>query len=187
MPPPLYTSRQTPSTRGLSSLQDISGPERALAGATIEQRIDFMLDCTKYAGFENFENLAAEYYTGHFDEMSQASEAQRMSRSRGLPLLLEAVGRSAHDWPKYESQSYEGEIFRSAEALLERELKNFAETSEAVQFLAQLGDHEDMGISTVVDSIRGQQKSFLKSKVCLIVRQSIWHWQQSNIDSVFIY
>jgi len=98
-------------------------PCEGLDCAASELRIAYILNCTRKAGFKDFDALVAEYYCADLDVISVAHKAQRISRSRGLRHVLQSIRNSARTWSDYECNGYKDEIFRSAEALYRGELK----------------------------------------------------------------
>lgn len=95
--------------------------------SSMDRRISFVLDSVHKAGFDSFDELAAEYYTSdELNTMSAAFEAQRTSRSRGLRQVLETVRQKTASWSEYERSGYKDEIFRAAEALYRNELLSAA-------------------------------------------------------------
>jgi hypothetical protein len=84
-------------------------------GATVEERIEWLLDCARRAGFEGLDDLALQYYTRNFD--AKSSLALEMSRHRYLPTMVAELRRSCGGWSAWQSRGYLDEILKSAEEI----------------------------------------------------------------------
>jgi hypothetical protein len=89
-----------------------------LQSASIETRIEHILQSVKTAGFENIDSLISSYYTQTFGEKSAAKIAQRVSRSRGLPELLETLRLSMGSWSQWQANGYRDAVARSTADLI---------------------------------------------------------------------
>ena len=77
-----------------------------------------ILEAAKLQGFGSFDDMVSAYYTGLFEVGSQLQIAQKLSRNRRIPEILQAIRDSARKWTRWEANGYEDEIIRSAEAVL---------------------------------------------------------------------
>ena len=77
-----------------------------------------ILEAAKIQGFGSFDDMVTAYYTGLFEVGSQLQIAQKLSRNRRIPEILQAIRDSARKWTRWEANGYEDEIIRSAEAVL---------------------------------------------------------------------
>lgn len=106
-------------------------------GASLEERLGYVMKCTRIAGFEDIDSVIMAYYTEKLDEGSACSTAQRFSRKRTLPKFLEKLQRESRSWRSWEAQPYQDEILNSAEGLYLAEMRNFS-TRQGDEFLAAL-------------------------------------------------
>ncbi|EKG10383.1 Basic-leucine zipper (bZIP) transcription factor [Macrophomina phaseolina MS6] len=113
---------------------DAGGPEVCrppAKDASLDERIEYVLECAAAAGFDGLDSLAAAYYTGTFDESSLLAAEQRLSRNRRLPKVLAEVFHAAGAWSAWERRGFYEEILQSAESMLVAECSGFAKALDA--------------------------------------------------------
>lgn len=138
------TNNPTPVNGKVSiSLGDMSGTQRSnklpnvpSEYASLQERIEFILECAGMVGFSKFDTVISHYYTAEFSASSNAFNAQRISRKRHLPEVLASVHESANSWSPWEVQGYRDETLKSSENLLIEEYKN-AKASNCLPFIDQ--------------------------------------------------
>ncbi|EOA83083.1 uncharacterized protein SETTUDRAFT_33412 [Exserohilum turcica Et28A] len=91
---------------------------------TIEGRVEYLIHCARRAGFQDLDSAVTTFYTAKFDEDSECSIAQYISRKRCLPTLLEELRSKSDSWKTREVQPYQDEVLKSAESLLLREMRS---------------------------------------------------------------
>ncbi|EUC45256.1 hypothetical protein COCMIDRAFT_26565 [Bipolaris oryzae ATCC 44560] len=91
---------------------------------TIEEKIEYLIRCAHRAGFQDLDSAITTFYTAQFDEDSESSVAQYMSRKKCLPNLLEELRGKTHSWKARELQPYQNEVLKSAEHLLIGEIRS---------------------------------------------------------------
>lgn len=130
---PEYLQQANHPSLGNSNSALMKSPRRSYDSRKMqpEDRMGRILDFIAAMGFEDFDQVATEYYKGDFDQLSSVSAAQRTSRSRRLRGLLENLRTSAVNWSEYESHDYRHETSKSAESIYVRELENFESTLES--------------------------------------------------------
>jgi hypothetical protein len=87
--------------------------------------MNYMLQCSRQAGYDSFDALVSDYYTANFKAMSMFSNTQRLSRRRRLPGLLVDLREKAETWTKWEALGYVDETVNSAEKILLTERREF--------------------------------------------------------------
>jgi len=90
---------------------------------TMEGRIEYLIRCARRAGFQDLDSAITTFYTAKFDEDSECSIAQYLSRKRCLPNLLKELRSKTGSWKTREVQPYQDEILKSAESLLLGEMR----------------------------------------------------------------
>lgn len=121
-------SRQENSIRGRSNSP--LGREKSCPlgkDPTLDDRFEYILECAKQVGFDDFDSLVANYYTAEFSDCSILSNEQRLSRNRRLPGILAKLREKSEGWTKWERQGYQDEILKSAETIFAAECKSFSE------------------------------------------------------------
>ncbi|KUJ21016.1 uncharacterized protein LY89DRAFT_422906 [Mollisia scopiformis] len=120
--PSLPTISQGPvKDEGPDSSSSLTIPRAPMEQASLDKRMDFVLECSRRAGFANFDSAVSSYYIAEFSDSSVAANAQRLSRKRHLPRVLVDLRETA------EAQGYSDEILKSAENLLVAECSNRSE------------------------------------------------------------
>jgi hypothetical protein len=72
--------------------------------ADITRRFELVLETTRAAGFDDFDEMAVTYYTTRFKKGSLPFMAQCASRSRRLRSLLQNIHENSNQWPRQESR-----------------------------------------------------------------------------------
>ena len=90
-----------------SSLSDIL-PQAASGTSTadITRRFGSLLEAMRAAGFQDFDSMAAAYYTAKFESGSFPAMVQCASRSRRLKSMLLELRESSSKWPRWESRGF---------------------------------------------------------------------------------
>ncbi|KAH8836639.1 hypothetical protein MCOR27_005125 [Pyricularia oryzae] len=113
-----YTSPnlQPPSSQKIPLTPPQEPPEPT---ATIDERLEYMLDCAETAGFDSLDCLFEAYYGSTITApQSCLANMRRLSRNRRLPKLLAALFKSSQSWSMWERQKLFEKIFKIAETLL---------------------------------------------------------------------
>lgn len=125
------SSKTTPSQPLVSLLPSVTDDDDGDVHQTLdrtantEERIEYVISCAKQVGFDSLDALIAAYYTQNFSQTSVLSDAQRMSRHRGLPQVLAEVRQLSANWTLWERNGYEDEILRAAEGICAVEYGQF--------------------------------------------------------------
>ncbi|KAI0192133.1 hypothetical protein F4808DRAFT_379158 [Astrocystis sublimbata] len=102
-----------------------SNTERLSTNATLDERLEYVLDSVERAGFENLDALISKYYTAELRNSPAISNTRRLSRKRHLPRILADLRESAPTWTDWEAQGYKDEILRSAESIMLEESNTY--------------------------------------------------------------
>ena len=102
-------------------LEASSGSDPHLRDRCIEDRFEYIRQCTANAGFGSFDAIAGQYYTADFSHESIISREQRRSRHSELPLLLSKLRNNVETWTQWEAHGYQYEIIKSAESIVRAE------------------------------------------------------------------
>ncbi|KAI4210940.1 MAG: hypothetical protein LQ351_006259 [Letrouitia transgressa] len=121
----------TPSNATSDITADVEGAPGA--DATMEERFAYLMACARRVGFDGFDDLASRYYAMNFDHASVLALDQRMSRHRGLPMLLTELRQRSTQWMPWERRGYEDEILKSAEQLCASECEEFRNDENMMQ------------------------------------------------------
>lgn len=131
------SSRQGfPSAEGLQDAHNrIARLRENLAGPPIQPtatqtdgvRFNHIFKAMTAAGFNNFDEMAAAYYTTDFVRSSAAYDMQRQSRLRHLRSFLSSVKSNAHSWGARERRGWTEEIVAAAEEFLTIEVQRLLE------------------------------------------------------------
>ncbi|KAI0472516.1 hypothetical protein F4859DRAFT_522417 [Xylaria cf. heliscus] len=111
---------------------DGQGAEKLPANATLDERLEYVMDSVERAGFENLDMLLSRYYTAELRNSPAVANARRLSRKRHLPRILADLRESAANWTDWEAQGYRDEILRSAECILLEESNKYMSSAEFV-------------------------------------------------------
>jgi len=91
---------------------------------TMEERVEYLICCARTAGFQDLDSAVTTLYTAKFEEDSECSIAQYLSRKLCLPNLLEELRSKTVSWKTREVQPYQDEVLKSAESLLVGEMQS---------------------------------------------------------------
>ena len=131
-PSSLATTNGTSSSsdRGASTPPPLS--QIAVRNGTLNERFEFMLECTQAVGSDNFDSLAIAYYTGKFGPCTPLSNEQRLSRNRGVPKLIREVHSAAREWSDWERRGFYDEVLKTTELVLVGEVARASESLREV-------------------------------------------------------
>ncbi|KAM0306069.1 hypothetical protein ACHAO8_010896 [Botrytis cinerea] len=135
-------------------------PSVPVEGASFNERLNFLLECSRIVGFTDFDSVISSYYTADFSDDSVVASVQRLSRRRGLPKVLVALRENAVNWTQWEAQGYLDETFKSAEDLLVAECTNREECDTIIGILAGNSPLANGHIAPVEISAAQAQKKF---------------------------
>ncbi|KAF2158381.1 hypothetical protein M409DRAFT_61705 [Zasmidium cellare ATCC 36951] len=93
--------------------------------ASQQERMKYIAECAKSAGFQDFDEAIEAYYNSRFNELSDLCAMQKLSRNRHLPEVLAEIRRAAQRWTKWERHGFEQEMVRCAEEILKGECDAF--------------------------------------------------------------
>ena len=115
--------------RGSHSASSISNETISTGGdvmfeQTMDGRVQYLIRCARRAGFPHLDSAITALYTAKFDEGSECSIAQYLSRKQRLPSLLKELRSKTNSWKTREIQPYQDEVFKSAESLLLGEMQS---------------------------------------------------------------
>lgn len=96
-----------------------------------ETRLGSVLNAAKLQGYENLDAVFSAYYTESFEVGTPIQIAQKMSRNRNLPSVLQNLRESVREWNPREANGYRDEIVRSAESVLVDEFDRAISKTEA--------------------------------------------------------
>jgi hypothetical protein len=102
-----YTAAQPGGLRGEDEL---ATAESAPESTNITRRLASVLEAIRAAGFEDFDETAAAYYTARLDKGSFPAMVQGASRGRRLKTMLQTVQRSSEQWSRWESRGLQEAI-----------------------------------------------------------------------------
>lgn len=124
------------SSNGLamdSSMTDLSSVSPApSAKQGLDERLEYVLSCTRAAGFESFDALVTAYYNGNFEDSSPLAIEQRLSRNRGLPSVVADVFRDARRWSDWERRGFDEELLKTTESMLVSEGEDSRSSLESI-------------------------------------------------------
>lgn len=108
------------------------------------------------AKFNNFDDLVTAYYTGTFEQSSQLSNEQRMSRKRRLPGVISDLVRSAEQWSTQERCGFDDELLKATEAMLisENNKANDAMQSGITELLDAVDNGTELPIAETLSKLR---------------------------------
>lgn len=86
--------------------------------SAVDGRLGAIMQHVRNLGFDNFDELAATYYSSTFKETSALANEQHMSRNSRLPKLISDVFQSANNWSHWERHCFHQEILKKAEVVL---------------------------------------------------------------------
>ncbi|KAL9624638.1 MAG: hypothetical protein Q9160_001303 [Pyrenula sp. 1 TL-2023] len=148
---------QSPPDSPSSAIDNSSSPcsmgqtaKKFSPNATLNERLEYVLDSVQKAGFEHLDVVVSKYYTAELTDSTAMASAQRLSRNRHLPRILAALREHSNTWTDWEAQGYRDEILRSAESILLKEYDKYTksahfEHSIAPLCLSRYVDHTNAG------------------------------------------
>jgi hypothetical protein len=168
----LETSESVSGMAG--SLLTEDGHARPSKDAALHGRFDYVLDCAKHVGFDNFDTLVSIYYTAEFEDSGLSSE-QRLSRMRRLPAFLAAVRDSSTGWTQWEKQGYQDEILKSAESILGAECNKFSQSSALKDELIRIdqSDRDQSSYTTTKDDDDGRLLPGLNATIKKVLQDEV--------------
>ncbi|KAH6604344.1 basic-Leucine zipper transcription factor [Trichoderma cornu-damae] len=96
-------------------------PRPDTRNASLDERIEGIMEIVQAAGFGSFDALVSAYYCDTFGETSPLANEQRLSRNRRLPKVIDDVFRATKQWSSWERRGFQEEILKTAEAMLTSE------------------------------------------------------------------
>ncbi|KAL7793647.1 basic-leucine zipper transcription factor [Trichoderma ceciliae] len=95
-----------------------SVPQPGAQNASLDERIESVMENVQAAGFDSFDALVSTYYCDTFGEASPLANEQRLSRNRRLPKVIDDVFRATKEWSSWERRGFQEEILKTAESML---------------------------------------------------------------------
>ncbi|ORY13582.1 hypothetical protein BCR34DRAFT_648615 [Clohesyomyces aquaticus] len=89
-------------------------------------RFNGILSTVREAGFADFDSMVSTYYTCSFTKSSVPEMAQRASRSRRLPRLVQNLHASSKAWPRWEARGFRNAATENAKIVYEEEITRVA-------------------------------------------------------------
>jgi hypothetical protein len=86
-------------------------------------RFTKILAACREADFTDFDSMASTYYTCTLEKSSVPEMAQRASRSRRLPRVMQSLHANSKTWPRYESRDIHEAATEHAKSVYEEELQ----------------------------------------------------------------
>lgn len=99
------------------SSEGMESPVSASRPSSIDERIEWMLECALDTGFENFDELVTAYYNATFNSPMLSNE-QRLSRNRRLPTVIADIFEAADQWSDREKRGFHEEMLMATESML---------------------------------------------------------------------
>ncbi|KAH7057361.1 hypothetical protein B0J12DRAFT_783743 [Macrophomina phaseolina] len=173
-----------------SHAQQPTLPRPNPASASINERIEFLINCAREAGFDSLELATAALHATKFEEGSVSSNAQRLGRLRRLPNLLDTLCTDSRSWAKREAVAYREAVLRAGESLMVEE-RHALDTSSNVRSRINelLSACSEESCAMVSDMLQDQLPSFtsLVTTILLhVVRQSSSVYQPRLVLAVLI-
>ncbi|EAT85929.2 hypothetical protein SNOG_07278 [Parastagonospora nodorum SN15] len=116
-------------------------------------RFTKILATCREAEFTDFDSMASTYYTCTLEKSSVPEMAQRASRSRHLPRVMQNLHANSKTWPRYESRGIHEAATEHAKSVYEEELQEVTR-----------GLDERMQSGQFVNSTRAQKESWRVGK-----------------------
>ncbi|KAF2019151.1 hypothetical protein BU24DRAFT_418760 [Aaosphaeria arxii CBS 175.79] len=124
---PAKPGSPSPPRRASSGRTDYNSAE-SIAHNT--KRFTKVLSACREAGFADLDTLMATYYGCTFETGSVADMAQRASRSRRLPLLIDKLHSSSSSWPRWEACGFRDATTDKAKKVYETEIQTLIQNVE---------------------------------------------------------
>jgi hypothetical protein len=93
-------------------------------------RFNAILAAVRDAGFADFDSMVSTYYTTTFSKSSVPDMAQRASRSRRLPRLMQNLHASSKTWARWEARGFRDSVTACAAHVYVDEMRRVAEHLE---------------------------------------------------------
>lgn len=84
------------------------------SAADITRRFGIVLEVMRTAGFHDFDEMVAAYYTAQFERGSFPAMLQCASRSRRLKVMLQELQEDSSLWPRWESRGLHESVSEAA-------------------------------------------------------------------------
>ncbi|KAF2158319.1 hypothetical protein M409DRAFT_31151 [Zasmidium cellare ATCC 36951] len=112
---------------------------------SMENRVGFLVDRAKAAGFSTFDDMIEAYYTtGASSQPQHGTDQASRSRRRRLSDLLPSFFSAARGWSDWERRGLHLELLRGAEQTLMEEVKAFRESMSCADESSTHRHAEDM-------------------------------------------
>jgi hypothetical protein len=99
------------------SPEGAESPANTSQPSSIDERIEWILECALDTGFENFDELVTAYYNATFESPTLSNE-QRLSRNRRLPTVIADIFEAADQWSDWEKRGFYEELLKATESML---------------------------------------------------------------------
>lgn len=129
---------------------------------SLDERLEWIMERIKSAGFDNFDALVTAYYSETFRELSPLANEQRLSRNRRLPGVMAELFNATSQWTDWERRGFQEEILKTAETMLISEGSKARNTIEAN--IGPLRDAQDKTKSAESQAISGM-KSLVQNEL----------------------
>ncbi|TRX89650.1 hypothetical protein FHL15_009400 [Xylaria flabelliformis] len=93
--------------------------------ASVEEQLEYVLNCAQRVGFDSFDTMALHYYTRNFNPTSTVALEQHLSRNQRLPELLAELRKQSSNWSEWQRCGYQGEALKAAEEICAMEYGEF--------------------------------------------------------------
>ncbi|KAI0544242.1 hypothetical protein F4679DRAFT_576973 [Xylaria curta] len=93
--------------------------------ASVEDQLEYILNCAQRVGFDSFDTMALHYYTRNFNPTSNIALEQHRSRNQRLPELLAELRKQSTSWSEWQRRGYEGQTLKAAEEICAMEYGEF--------------------------------------------------------------
>ncbi|KAI0187042.1 hypothetical protein EV127DRAFT_437206 [Xylaria flabelliformis] len=93
--------------------------------ASVEEQLEYVLNCAQRVGFDSFDTMALHYYTRNFNPTSTVALEQHLSRNQRLPELLAELRKQSANWSEWQRRGYQGEALKAAEEICAMEYGEF--------------------------------------------------------------
>ncbi|KAI1739160.1 hypothetical protein F4680DRAFT_423019 [Xylaria scruposa] len=92
---------------------------------SVEEQLEYVLNCAQRVGFDSFDTMALHYYTRNFNPTSTIALQQHLSRNQRLPELLSELRKQSTNWSEWQRRGYQGEALKAAEEICAMEYGEF--------------------------------------------------------------
>ncbi|KAH6954018.1 hypothetical protein BKA56DRAFT_663425 [Ilyonectria sp. MPI-CAGE-AT-0026] len=177
-----------------SSMTDMSVSPAPSGKQGLDERLEYVLSCTRAAGFESFDALVTAYYNGNFEDSSPLAIEQRLSRNRGLPSVVADVFRDARRWSDWERRGFDEELLKTTESMLVSEGEDSRSSLESVLSLLSApqngngsGDSTGASASQATLAMKKVMQNELPNLWALMMAFSAEHrdvWQRNRSNTV---